>query len=280
MRQIVACIDGSISTQAVCNWAAWISLELHAPLALLHVLDKSRSDTETNLSGNIGIGSRENLLEELAKLDEQRSKLALAEGKSLLGSAKKIVEQAGVKDVSILQRHGSLVETIQELEDDIRLLVIGRQGQDTESKMAQIGSQLESVIRTIKRPILVALPQYKEPKQVMIAFDGSPTARKVLEIAAKNPLMSGRPCHIIMVGSDPEHQLEKARIFMESTGHKVTSAQLSGDIDAALWSYAQENNIELLVMGAYGHSRIRQFLVGSNTSKMLLSAQIPLLLLR
>ena len=38
--------------------------------------------------------------------------------------------------------------------------------------------------------------------------------------------------------------------------------------------------IGLLVMGAYGHSRIRQFLVGSTTTSMIRSTTTPLLLLR
>ncbi|MDP5776249.1 universal stress protein, partial [Pseudomonas aeruginosa] len=44
--------------------------------------------------------------------------------------------------------------------------------------------------------------------------------------------------------------------------------------------YQNEHAIDLLVMGAYGHSRIRQFLVGSTTTSMLRSTTSPLLLLR
>ncbi|MCT7085102.1 universal stress protein, partial [Salmonella enterica] len=44
--------------------------------------------------------------------------------------------------------------------------------------------------------------------------------------------------------------------------------------------YQTEHGIDLLVMGAYGHSRIRQFLVGSTTRTMLRTATMPVLLLR
>ncbi|NPZ02087.1 universal stress protein, partial [Pseudomonas aeruginosa] len=44
--------------------------------------------------------------------------------------------------------------------------------------------------------------------------------------------------------------------------------------------YQKEHGIDLLVMGAYGHSRIRQFLVGSTTTSMLRTTISPLLLLR
>ncbi|TZG39377.1 universal stress protein, partial [Halomonas eurihalina] len=47
-----------------------------------------------------------------------------------------------------------------------------------------------------------------------------------------------------------------------------------------LHAYQEEQNIDLLVMGAYGHSRIRHLLVGSTTTEMLRKADIPVLLLR
>ncbi|MFZ3184338.1 MAG: universal stress protein [Pseudomonas sp.] len=49
---------------------------------------------------------------------------------------------------------------------------------------------------------------------------------------------------------------------------------------SALHAYQAEHNIDLLVMGAYGHSRIRQFLVGSTTTSMIRTTITPLLLLR
>ncbi|HBA3786190.1 TPA: universal stress protein, partial [Escherichia coli] len=44
--------------------------------------------------------------------------------------------------------------------------------------------------------------------------------------------------------------------------------------------YAEENAVDLIVMGAYGHSRLRQFFIGSHTSEMLQKKQQPLLILR
>ena len=46
----------------VCDYAVWASARLEAPLEFLHVLDKSEYPTESNLSGTIGLGSREALL--------------------------------------------------------------------------------------------------------------------------------------------------------------------------------------------------------------------------
>ncbi len=286
MTKIIACIDGSKAATAVCDAAAWVSQQLNASLALLHVLDKTEYPTQqahSNYSGNIGLSSRESLLEELVALDEQRSKLALEHGKHLLQAAKHRVEQDGVADVSVHQRHGNLLETLAEMEADMRLLVMGRQGEAHNDETHAIGSHLENVVRTLHKPILVALPEFKAPKNFMLAYDGSATAKSTLEKIADSPLLKKLPCHLVMV-ADATHQLEAelsaAGARLRNAGFEVSTAMRSGAVQPTLQTYQQEQEIDLLVMGAYGHSRIRQFLVGSNTAKMVRLSDIPLLLLR
>ncbi|PNG14376.1 universal stress protein [Stutzerimonas stutzeri] len=283
MNQIMACIDGSAQAAAVCDCAAWASLQLDAPLTLLHVLDQQQYPAAGNLSGIIGLGSREYLLEELAALDEKRSKLALEEGRMMLDSARQRVITAGIAQPDVRQRHGDLVETLRDLEADIRLLVIGKQGEDSGNDLQLIGSQLESVIRTLHRPILVTPASFSVPTSVMLAFDGSDTSRKGVEMLASSPLFKGIPIHLVMVGDDNgEHRalLDSARDTLVSAGFDVHTALCSGEVEPALHAYQAEHQIGLLVMGAYGHSRIRQFLVGSTTTRMIRSTTTPLLLLR
>ena len=86
-KNVMACIDGSSSSPIVCDYAAWASVRMSAPLVFLHVLDKSEYPVKSNLSGNIGLGSRETLLKELAELDEKRGKLAMEQGRLMLEAA-------------------------------------------------------------------------------------------------------------------------------------------------------------------------------------------------
>ena len=46
------------------------------------------------------------------------------------------------------------------------------------------------------------------------------------------------------------------------------------------WDYQEKNVIDMIVIGAYGHSKIRQFFIGSTTTKLLSSSIKPVLLLR
>ena len=86
-----------------------------------------------------------------------------------------------------------------------------------------------------------------------------------------------------MVNHDDEAhkaQLEQAAGQLREEGFEVTVAYLSGDVQSQLLAYQHKNSINMIVMGAYGHSRIRQFFLGSHTRNMVSHTSVPLLLLR
>lgn len=279
MSKVIACIDGTSVTPAVCDGAAWAGLRLDAPLVLLHVLEKARGDAGTNLSGSIGLGSREALLQELASLDEKRARLALEEGRIMLAEARERVLADGVAEPEILQRHGSLVETLAELEPEMRLVVLGKHDEHLHE---HVGSRLETAVRTLHRPILITTSSFSAPTRVMIAFDGSETTRKVVDMVARSPLLRGLPLHLVLVGGDEARRaaLEAARAQLAEAGFEVQTAVLEGEVEQSLCGYRADHDIDLLVMGAYGHSVIRRFLVGSTTTSVVRDAKVTVLLLR
>lgn len=277
MKNIIACIDGANSTTSTCEASAWVANKVNAPLVLFHALDHSTQPVVSEFSGQIGLGSQEELLEELAELDEARSKIMLKHGNTLLEEAQKWALNQGVKNVSKLQRHGSLLEGLLDLEEELRVLVIGKSG-DSHS----VGSQLETVIRSIKAHILVVCEGFKLPDSYLIAFDGSAISEKLVDKAIQTPLLKGLDCHLVMIddGGNKDAAFEKARVQLEESGIRVTAASLTGAVDKALIDYQQQHEIGMMVMGAYGHSQLRQFFVGSNTTKVLSNSSVPLLLIR
>ncbi|WP_087021124.1 universal stress protein [Thaumasiovibrio subtropicus] len=283
-KKIIACIDGSASSAAVCDAAAWASNYIDSPITLLHVLDREGYVSEANLSGAIGLGSRENLLEELVELDAQRSKLALQQGKVMLEAASQRIAAVSDIETESRQRHGDLVETLEELDESMDLLVIGREGAEVERHPdSHIGSHLEHVIRTQHHPILVAVPDFNVPKKVLIAFDGSDTAKKALQLLCTTNLLKEVECHLVMVAEDTlsnNAALKDEFTDLESRGVNVTAELCPGDVESVLVDYVKTHDIDLLIMGAYGHSRIRQFFVGSTTTKLMGSSPVSMLLLR
>ena len=287
MSHVIACIDGSAAADSICDHAAWAAGRLSAPLMLLHVLDEGQYPSEsnplaTNLSGNLGLGARESLLNELADLDAKRNRLALEQGKAMLEAARAKVAVDGRPEPVLRQRHGNLVEALQSLDDDTRLLVIGKQGVKhggAGQPGGEVGDNVERVVRTIHKPVLITVGEFREPQSVMLAFDNSATTRAGVRLLADSPLFKGTPCHLVKVNGDDEG-LDWATQCLENSGHTVVTARLEGEVESVLHRYQEEQGIDLIVMGAYGHSRIREWLIGSTTDRMIRNARVPHLILR
>ncbi|ABO10690.2 TPA: universal stress protein [Acinetobacter baumannii] len=283
MSKIIACIDGSLVTNTVCDYAAWFSDKLNSPIKLLHVIDKPKAKAPQDLSGAIGLGSRETLLKELVELEERKGKIELEHGQILLREAKNYLLEKFSIDAQSFQRHGSVLETIMGMEDDIRVLVMGKHGNETEHDSSKIGTHIENVVRALHKPVLITSAPFSPPKSFLIAFDGSQTARKCVERIASSPLLKGLAVHLVYVGnpnSEMQNQLSWAKEQLESQGFNITSNTLDGEVDKAIINYAEQHQIDLIVVGAYGHSKIRQFFIGSTTTKVITSANKPVLLLR
>lgn len=279
---VLAAIDGSQFSEGVCDYAAWAATALGAPLCILHSVDNHAQIAEPDLTGNLGLGTREHLLEQLTDVEEQRAKAARKQGQMLLAAAKRRAVDAGVSEPTCLQRNGTLLETLQDQEPEVRLLVIGKQG-DATSHGGHLGAHLERVVREMHRPILMVPKQFTVPDNVMMAFDGSQTARKGVEMLANSPLFNAATCHVVIVGAETaEHcsELNWALTTLREAGHSAEGAIRAGDVEETLRVYQQEHGIDMLVMGAYGHSRLRQLLVGSTTTQMLRKTHVPVLILR
>ena len=289
--KVLACLDDSPYAESVCDFGAWSASRLTSPLSFLHVLETTSGNVVggRNLSGAIGLGAREDLLEELATLDEQRSRLAMEGGRLLLEAARTRAQrmapglEEATQRIETRQRHGELVDALVALEPETRMLVVGKRGAASAGDHGHLGRHLEQVIRTVGRPILVAQQVFAPPKAIMFAWDGSPTARKGVEMVAASPLFRGIPCHLVSVGTDrPEARegLAQAQRTLEAAGFEAPTALVPGNPDEALPRYQETHGLDLLIMGAYGHSRIRRMILGSTTTAMLRSCRVSVMVLR
>ncbi|MDQ3206400.1 MAG: universal stress protein [Pseudomonadota bacterium] len=287
--RVLAAIDRSLYSESVARHAAWAAERLGAPLELLHVLDRHPETTPVaDYSGNLKLGEKEELLHELASLDERRSKLAQEQGRVLLQEARQWAQELRAGDVEVRQRHGGLVDTLTELEPGVRLFVLGKRGEHAGVEgsvvaKGQLGGNLERVVRAVHRPLLVVSRAFSPVERVLIAFDGSATTRKGVEMVAASPLFQGLEVHLVMVGGQSAQtsaQLQWAKDQLGEAGFAVQAALVAGEPESVIPGYVREHGIGVLVMGAYGHSRIRRLIVGSTTTAVLRECHIPVLLLR
>ncbi len=282
---VYACIDGLAATPAVVDAAAWAARQLTAPLALLHALERpAPMPAVGDYGGIIGMGAQDMLLQQLSDLDEERQQVTVQAARHMLENAQRRVAPDSVPSLQLLLRQGELLDTLLELESTARLVTMGEHHRAAGPRKLHLDHRVESVIRTVQRPVLVVTTdQFNAPTEFVVAYDGSPTARRAVEAVARSPLLRGMPGLLVTAGQPTDAvmlALEEARALLATAGFSAGTQVVPGEPEEALPALLQARAQPLLVLGAYGHSRIRQFIVGSTTTTLLRLCTAPVLVLR
>lgn len=124
------------------------------------------------------------------------------------------------------------------------------------------------------RPVLVAGREFREIRQILVAYDGSVHSSRALLVAAELASRPGIQCSIVNIASSEEsgnETLVPAQAFLSNHGVNPKKHVILGSkVSDLIGELATATHADLLVMGAYGHSPIREMLVGSTTEKVLL----------
>lgn len=282
MKKLLVCMDGSAYADNVCSYAAWLAKTLPAGIALLHVMRRnSELQATKDLSGSLGLGARGNLLEELTKLDESVGKLNQRKGQLILDHGQAVLSTTGVSDPDLLHRRGSLVETIKDIESKYEVIVIGKRGEHAGPDSVELGSNLENVARASAKPIFVANAEYRPIHRFLIAYDGKGSAQKAVDFFAHHPSLNHLECHLLSVGDEPQQTVQGAVVMLKNAGYSVTThIEKSGPIDKQIGEHLERHSIDWLAMGAYSHSPLRNFFLGSKTASLLLNSKVPVILFR
>ena len=282
-QHILACVDGSAVTGAVSDYASWYASRLGIPVALLNATEVPASKRR-DLSGAIGLDSRQILLEELSHLDEQRARVVNSYSNALVQDAKSHIQSSFDVEIKVYQRRGKLLAAIEHFKDNNRAIVMGRRGEDHKNARINIGSQIETVARASSIPILICSEAYKEPTSYMVAFDASKTAIKAVDLVARSKLLKGLIGYIVMIG----HNNDEAKASLKAAADELNHADFNvethhlpeSDVVNGLLTFQAQNDIDIIVIGAYGHSKWQQLFLGSTTTEIIASTVSPIILVR
>ena len=280
-KKIVAFIDGSPYSAGVCDHAAWAATRLGVGVELIHTMGRrARSSAPSDLSGALRLGARTALMDKLAQADAQWAELARARGWAVLEDAKTRLETAG----EMRLRSDDVLDAEQAFQDAASMLVVGKRGENSGFAADHLGSNLERLLRASTRPVLIANADFKPVERCLFAFDGGPSAQKALRRAAKGELLKGVHVHLLQVGEENAETragLDGAAALLAEAGVSV-EAELhpNGAADAVILDRVAGTNADVLIMGAYGHSRIRQLIIGSTTTAVIRACATPVLMAR
>ena len=281
MKKILICTDGSGYSMEACRTGAWLAKETDAVLELLYVSDVRQFEIPViaDLSGSIGVQPYDGMLAQMHELERLKSDFIWKE-------SLKIFEAAGLAQrVSYHHEVGLLVDLIERYEAEADLVLLGKRGESAQFAKEHMGSMLERVVRAAQRPCLVTSRKFKPIERVAVAFDGGASTLKALDFIASVEPFRSLEIHLLSVAEGyPEtpavQALSKAKEILEGKGLSPNSQLLTGEVELAIADYVRDAEMDLLVLGAYGHSKIREFLIGSTTTELLRSCHVPVLCFR
>ncbi len=167
------------------------------------------------------------------------------------------------------------------------LIVLGQfDPEDTQALMG--GDFAERVMLECGRPVLLVpyAGRCETPgKRILVAWNASREAARavsaalpLLRRAAKVIVMAINPANAGDHGEQPGADIA---LFLARHGVPVTATSHTvEDVDAGSWllSRASDAEIDLIVMGGYGHSRIRELAFGGVTRTLMQSMTVPVLM--
>ena len=193
----------------------------------------------------------------------------------------------GVREAGWVVTHTSIPPTLRVLGAWHDLVVIERDI----ATGADLFNILDEAMLASRLPCLLLPPDWRKgiaPERVAIGWNGSIEATRaihralpLLQEAAEVKLIDGQNTHVSdddpareAPGLDPLDYLRRHGVSAKSL-HVDVSPQQAGP---ALLKEAQHMHADLLVMGAYSHSRVRERVLGGATTHVLTHAQIPVLM--
>lgn len=282
MTKILLCSDGSSHSQVCCKYGSWVLSQLpEAKLDVLYVSDLRQYEVPliADLSGSLGIQPYQSIISQLEDLEEKKAT-------ALLAAAQSVFDDADQGDrIKTHHTTGFLVDSLKEFETPYDLIMLGKRGETSELAKDHIGSTIERVVRSSTKPCLVTSRAYREIDRVALAFDGGDSCYKALDYMASSDLFRDKEIHLVTVPDDKGEEfarkhLKKGEDLLKQAGLNPICKARPGIPEDVISAYVEDENISMLLLGAYGHSRIRQFLIGSTTTEMIRRCHVPLMLFR
>lgn len=278
IKSISVGLDGSQHSEAASAYTLWLAEKLGAQVTALHIVDLAAIEGTFfhDISGSLGF---EPYLDMSSKI-----RTALKErGDIILDAFAKRATESGIKFETKCSI-GVVANEIAELARTSDLVVIGHRGVNEKFTTGLLGSTAESVTRKCPKPVFVTPMEFRPCEKPLLAYDGSNQAASVMHDAAELCSQLGTGLTVLAVDHDQQRgnkHLEEAGKYLQPYGIEVSLIlQQTGNAPERIANFIREEEHDLLFIGAYGHSRIIEMVLGSTTEYVLRNADCPVYLHR
>ena len=276
-QPIIAFVDGSSYSSVICEYAAFFAKRAGLPVKLYHVVRVHPNEPARDLSGAINLGARSKLLDELTTADELQAKELHSKGWHILAQAKSELENLGIASVELRLRAGDIAQSLSTKEKAGELVIIGKRGEVNAQSKTRLGQNFERLVRASTKPVFVSNAEYREPSNILVAFDGSAPSQKALMSVLQNPLFAARQVTALTVNGSQNADISLFKDKLQNEAN-LTWKDAFGAAKQVILDEIKSESYDMLAMGAYGHSKLRNFFIGSTTTALINSARVPILL--
>lgn len=281
MNRVLFCTDGSAYSRVCGEYVVWLCRRTQAHIDALYLTDIRQFEIPlvADLSGSLGVQPYQDVVTQLQEMERQKSSV-------IEESTLKNFADAGMADeVTYHHRTGLLVDCLSDFESNVDVVVLGKRGENADFASEHLGSTMERVVRASQKPCLVTSRSFRVIKKLVLAYDGGQSCCRAVQFLADSNAFRDLQLHIVSaIEGDKrgraENRLREAEKMLTECDYHPTCALLEGVVEDSMRLYVEKQDIDLLVMGAYGHSRIRHLLIGSTTTAMIRGCRIPVLCFR
>jgi nucleotide-binding universal stress UspA family protein len=276
IKKVLVPTDGSANGDIALEYGIYIALKLNAIISGLHVLDVHllQGPLLTDISGAVGMPPYDGFFDALETALNEKADF-------VINNFRKRCRKAGLQP-EIKKVIGKIDEIIIEESPNADFILMAKKGEHFHLKEGGLlGSVAEAVIRHSGKPVMITPDKFREIESMGIAYDGSPSAKKALDFSLDLSKQTEWPLTAIIITSDMEKGTRLSAQIEEAAQAQETDCEviiLSGKEGDEIIKFIKEDAVELIVMGAYGHNRLRELLLGSTTASVINKAPIPVLL--
>jgi nucleotide-binding universal stress UspA family protein len=277
IKTILVGLDGSEHARTAMRYAVWLGERLHATVIGLHVVDivSIEGSFFHDISGSLGFEPYLDFSSKMREVLHER-------GKGLLQEFRDHATKSGVRFDTVLSM-GVVANEVAEQARMADLVVIGHRGLNERFSTGLLGSTAESVTRKCPQPVLISTATFRPISRALLAYDGSERAASATHAAAEFCVSLSLPLTVLTIAKDTdsgEKVLGDARKYLASYSLDTRCVVQTGHAPEQIVGYIKEQGFDLLFIGAYGHSRIIEMVLGSTTEYVLRNTSCPVFLNR
>ncbi len=278
VKSILLAVDGSAYTEFVLRYGVTLAKAFDAQLRVLTVVDVRFFEWAVA----IGVEGFAPVLPSTA-FQEESQKILEEKAEKVLERAGAMLKSEGVP-FTLEKESGSPVEVICEKVKVADLLVMGARGEFEKWSDKMLGATFESVSRLSIKPIFVVHKEFRPLQKMMLAYDGSENSNRALPWAGYWAEKFQVPLYVLTVNENTEEGhavLEEAAAYLQSyTIPELSTLLKSGDTAETIVGTVKEIQADTIIMGSYGHSRIREAILGSTTVQVMRKSPVPVLMVK